>query len=83
MHKPKCVLFACETLLRWLVMRNMPPETIDCLLINMTTSLLKKNTSIANLWEIDILGIKDPFKTKYKEELETMALEYFRKPIFN
>ncbi|GFY54490.1 pro-Pol polyprotein [Trichonephila inaurata madagascariensis] len=46
-----------------------------------TSLLIKKNSSIADLWEMEILGIMDPAETKSKEEMKKNAEEHFMKTL--
>ncbi|GFY26470.1 hypothetical protein TNCV_2878021 [Trichonephila clavipes] len=47
----------------------------------LVTSLLLKNSSVADLWERETLGIMDPVETKSKEEMEKNAVEHFMKTV--
>ncbi|GFW53297.1 integrase catalytic domain-containing protein [Trichonephila clavipes] len=48
---------------------------------NLVTSLLIKNSSIADLCKMDILGIMDAVETKSKEEIEKNAVDHFMKTV--
>ncbi|GFS81484.1 transposon Tf2-6 polyprotein [Trichonephila clavipes] len=49
--------------------------------VHLVTSLLIKNSSIADLWKMEILEIMDPVETKSKEEMEKNAVEPFMKTV--
>ncbi|GFY49645.1 DUF5641 domain-containing protein [Trichonephila inaurata madagascariensis] len=48
---------------------------------HLVTSLLIKNSSVADLWKMETLGIMDLVETKSKEEMEKNAVEHFMKPV--
>ncbi|GFU94161.1 integrase catalytic domain-containing protein [Trichonephila clavipes] len=47
----------------------------------LVTSLLLKNSSVADLWKMETQGIMDPVETKSKEEMEKNAVEHFMKTV--
>ncbi|XP_035217893.1 uncharacterized protein LOC118191201 [Stegodyphus dumicola] len=52
----KSNLIACETYLGWVIMGNMSEERFDETSSHLVTSLLIKNSSVADLWKLDIIG---------------------------
>ncbi|XP_035221959.1 uncharacterized protein LOC118194854 [Stegodyphus dumicola] len=48
---------------------------------NLITSLLIKNASIADLWNLDNLGIKDPVEIKSKEETHQLVMQQFQRTV--
>lgn len=75
-----CGLVAVETLLGWTLMGKIPSNHDS----NKTTcaiSLFVKNASITDLWELEALGITDPYEKKSKEELALATKEHFLKNV--
>ncbi|XP_042895625.1 uncharacterized protein [Parasteatoda tepidariorum] len=60
-------------------MGKVPGERFDHTSTNLITSLFVTNASIANLWKMDILGIKDPIESKSRKEMEAAAVDYLAK----
>ncbi|GFV11468.1 hypothetical protein TNCV_1695921 [Trichonephila clavipes] len=48
-------------------------NSIDALV----TSLLVHNQEIRNLWELEAIGIKDPFEWKSRDEIEKVVKDHF------
>ncbi|GFU93829.1 transposon Tf2-6 polyprotein [Trichonephila clavipes] len=76
----ECGLVTYETKLGWLIMGKVPGLKQDTS-ADLVTSLLLKNSSVADLWKMETLGIMDPVETKSKEEMEKNAVEHFMKTI--
>ncbi|GBM32585.1 hypothetical protein AVEN_195547-1 [Araneus ventricosus] len=45
------------------------------------TSLLVKEAEIADLWRLDVLGIKDPMEKKSKQEIDLKTKEHFKETV--
>ncbi|GFY57464.1 uncharacterized protein LOC103521977 [Trichonephila inaurata madagascariensis] len=71
----ECGLVAYETKLGWLIMGKVPGLKQEDTSAHLVTSLLIKNSSVADLWKMLTLGIMDPVETKSKEEMEKNAVE--------
>lgn len=67
-HVLSCGLVAVETFLGWTLMGKIPlskPRSTTMVDI----ALFSKDASLPQLWELDILGIKDPVEKKSQEDL--------------
>ncbi|KAH1021907.1 hypothetical protein HUJ04_011391 [Dendroctonus ponderosae] len=79
-HILQCGLVAVESMLGWTLMGKIPLENPQRL--SMTSiSLLTNHVSIANLWELDVLGIKDPAEKRTWEETAIAAKELFPRTV--
>lgn len=73
-----CGLVALETRLGWTVMGKVYNAVVDRSSSMMVTSLLcNKDMQLRQLWELDVLGIRDPVEKKSKEQLAVAAKEFF------
>lgn len=81
MQKLNSGLIAMKTKLGWLIMGKVPGEDNEGLSTLTITSLFSQTATIANLWELDVLGIRDPVEQKSREELENAALDHFEKTV--
>ncbi|GBN50017.1 hypothetical protein AVEN_95574-1 [Araneus ventricosus] len=64
-------LIAVETLLGWTLMGKVPEVNTERVNLAMTvTSLFAKEAEIADLWRLDVLGIKDPMEKKSKQDID-------------
>lgn len=81
LEKLDCGLVAIETRLGWMIMGKVS-DRVNCELANLTiTSLFCQTSKISNLWELDILGIRDPVEKKSREEQEFAALHHFKNTV--
>ncbi|GBL72837.1 hypothetical protein AVEN_39305-1 [Araneus ventricosus] len=72
-------LVAVETHLGWTLMGNVPQVSTERVNLAMTvTSLFVKEAEIADLWRLDVLGIKDPMEKKSKQERDLKTKEHFK-----
>ncbi|XP_067121310.1 uncharacterized protein [Centruroides vittatus] len=76
----KSGLTAIETKLGWTILgrtkeHSEPTENL------IVTSMLIGDLRIPDLWELDILGIKDPAEKQSKKELEQASIEHFEKTL--
>ena len=80
-HVLKCGLVAIETYLGWTVMGSALDieERTDARVV--ATTLFVNTHKVADLWSLDVLGIKDPIETKTKEEYEKEICENFLKSV--
>ncbi|GBO35440.1 hypothetical protein AVEN_98825-1, partial [Araneus ventricosus] len=78
-------LVAVETHLGWTLMGKVPQVSTERVNLAMTvTSLFVKEAEIADLWRLDVLGIKDPMEKKSKQERDLKTKEHFKETvIFN
>ncbi|KAJ8918512.1 hypothetical protein NQ315_015217 [Exocentrus adspersus] len=74
-HVLSCGLLAVETKLDWTIMgkADLRGGTVA---MN-TISLLVNDTSIARLWELEVLGIAEPAAKQSREEMEAAAKQLF------
>ncbi|XP_072403151.1 uncharacterized protein [Diabrotica undecimpunctata] len=79
-HILNCNLVAIETLLGWTLMEKIPVETHSNLSM-ISLSLFVNNAPIANLWELDVLGINDPMERKTRDETALAAKKLFLETI--
>ncbi|ENN78854.1 hypothetical protein YQE_04685, partial [Dendroctonus ponderosae] len=79
-HILQCGLVAVESLLGW--MGKIPLENPQRRSMTFI-SLFTNHVSIANLWELDVLGIKDPAEKRTREETAIAAKELFLGTIKN
>lgn len=78
----KCGLVAVETFLGWTLMGRVPQANQSfCNLAITTTNLLVKNAAITDLWELESLGITDPYEKKSRQEKELEAKNMFLETI--
>ncbi|GBO14256.1 hypothetical protein AVEN_177158-1 [Araneus ventricosus] len=78
-------LVAVETHLGWTLMGKVPQVSTERVNLAMTvTSLFVNEAEIADLWRLDVLGIKDPMEKKSKQERDLKTKEHFKETmIFN
>ncbi|GBN23713.1 hypothetical protein AVEN_215678-1 [Araneus ventricosus] len=78
-------LVAVETHLGWTLMGKVPQVSTERVNLAMTvTSLFVKEAEIADLWRLDVLGIKEPMEKKSKQERDLKTKESFKETvIFN
>ncbi|GBO14560.1 hypothetical protein AVEN_211491-1 [Araneus ventricosus] len=73
-------LIAVETLLGWTLMEKVPEVNTERVNLAMTvTSLFAKEAEIADLWRLDVLGIKDPMEKKSKQDIDLKTKEHLKK----
>ncbi|GIY64948.1 uncharacterized protein CDAR_119701 [Caerostris darwini] len=74
-------LVAIETYLGWTLFSKVPQEENDSSSAMVVTSLFVKEANISDLWELDLIGIKDPIEKSSKEEQKHSVRENFLKPL--
>ncbi|XP_023237874.1 uncharacterized protein LOC111636777 [Centruroides sculpturatus] len=76
----KLGLTAIETKLGWTILGHAKEHSVltEDLIV---TSMLIGDLRIPDLWELDILGIKDPAEKQSKEELEQASIEHFERTL--
>lgn len=79
-HVLQCGLVAMETLLGWTLMGKIPLKYSQSMSMT-SVSLLANHASIANLWELDVLGINDPAEKQTREEAAIAAKTLFLQTI--
>lgn len=80
-HLLDCGLVAVETLLGWTLMGKLQNEYWKDHLATSTINLYLNDQVIANLWELDILGITEPSRDKSRRELEISAEIFFNETV--
>ncbi|GBN40527.1 hypothetical protein AVEN_120918-1 [Araneus ventricosus] len=77
-------LVAVETHLGWTLMGKVPQVSTERVNLAMTvTSLFVKEAEIADLWRLDVLGIKDPMEKKSKQERDLKTKEHFKETVIS
>ncbi|GBL89481.1 hypothetical protein AVEN_87825-1 [Araneus ventricosus] len=75
-------LVAVETHLGWALMGKVPQVNTERVKLAMiVTSLFVNKTEIADLWRLDVLGIKDPIEKKSKQEINLKTKEHFKETL--
>ncbi|GBM83170.1 hypothetical protein AVEN_43667-1 [Araneus ventricosus] len=75
-------LVVVETHLGWTLMGKVPQVNTERVNLAMTvTSLFVKEAEIADLWRLDVLGIKDPMEKKSKQKIELKTKEHFKETV--
>ncbi|KAF2889737.1 hypothetical protein ILUMI_16436, partial [Ignelater luminosus] len=80
-HILKNGLVAVETTLGWTLIGQAPTSKPDTSTTMTVLSLFVKNASIANLWELDLLGIAEPTTKRSRQEMADAAKELFLQTI--
>ncbi|KAF2900797.1 hypothetical protein ILUMI_05397 [Ignelater luminosus] len=80
-HILKNGLVAVETTLGWTLMGQVPTSKPDTSTTMTVLSLFVKDASIANLWELDLLGIAEPTTKRSCQEMADVAKELFLQTI--
>ncbi|KAF2879705.1 hypothetical protein ILUMI_26468 [Ignelater luminosus] len=80
-HILKNELVAVETTLGWTLISQVPTSKPDTSTTMTVLSLFVKDASIANLWELDLLGIAEPTTKRSPQEMADAAKELFLQTI--
>lgn len=72
-----CGLVAMETQVGWTLMGKVPVSSPRSAVTMTTVNLLIKNASISDLWELEVIGIKNPTDRLSKEDMALAAKELF------
>ncbi|XP_024885287.1 uncharacterized protein LOC112463247 [Temnothorax curvispinosus] len=80
-HVLKNGLVAIETYLGWTVMGKVPEVETKENAAMTAISLFVNKDEIADIWSLDILGIRDPIKTKTRKERDVEMQEAFLKTV--
>ena len=67
---------AMETKLGWIIMGKSGPVVSRAAAMTVT-NMFVRDSSVTDLWNLDVLGIEDPVQVKSKEELELAVKEHF------
>ena len=76
-QKLNCGLFAIETRFGWTLMGKIPGTSSHSDVVMTTLNLFVKNASISELWDLDVIGIKEPSDKHSKDEMAIKAKEMF------
>lgn len=76
-----CGLVAVETYLGWTLLGKVPQQKDDSSSAVLVTSLFVKEANISDLWELDLIGIKDPVEKISREEQDHLIKEHFLKTV--
>jgi hypothetical protein len=76
-----CGLLAMETVLGWTLSGRVPKMASNFAMFNLFHSLLSLQSSVADLWSLELLGIKDPAQVKTVKEREEQTKEHFLKTV--
>lgn len=79
-HVLPCGLVAIETFLGWTLMGKIPQEESSARTMT-ALSLFVNDPSLANLWELETLGISDPSEQRTREESALAAKDFFLRTI--
>ncbi|XP_011858695.1 PREDICTED: uncharacterized protein LOC105556222 [Vollenhovia emeryi] len=72
----KCGLTAIETHLGWTLMGETPNASSERLAVQ-TTSMLQRETCISDLWNLDVIDIKDPVVEKARRDHDDQVRKWF------
>ncbi|XP_050517463.1 uncharacterized protein LOC126892072 [Diabrotica virgifera virgifera] len=75
-YQLQCGLVAVETLLGWTLMGKVPAVASNFSTSMMSIALFVDSSSVAKLWEIDIIGITDPVE-KLTREVAAKEAKFF------
>lgn len=70
-------LTAVETKLGWTLLGKVPSESVYSNSSMLVTSMMVRDFDLSDLWELDVIGIRDPVDTKTKAEREQQAKDHF------
>ncbi|UYV74931.1 hypothetical protein LAZ67_12001829 [Cordylochernes scorpioides] len=88
-NPPSCIKFnlylfasSCEeeTRFGWTLMGECQPGS-DVSLAHHVTTMTISDSSITNLWNLDVLGIMDPIEVKQRDQRDALARRHFLKPV--
>ncbi|XP_011883862.1 PREDICTED: uncharacterized protein LOC105571005, partial [Vollenhovia emeryi] len=74
-------LVAIETCLGWTVMGKVPESKTSESAATTAISLFINKVEIADMWSLDVLGIRDPIETKTQKEKDDEMQEAFLKTV--
>uniref|UniRef100_A0A6P7GM71 Uncharacterized protein LOC114344353 n=1 Tax=Diabrotica virgifera virgifera TaxID=50390 RepID=A0A6P7GM71_DIAVI len=77
----QCGLVAVETLLGWTLMGKVPAVASNFSTSMMSIALFVDSSSVAKLWELDIIGITDPVEKLTREVAAKEAKNFFYETI--
>lgn len=81
-HILSCGLVLVETRFGWTIMGKASNEIMSpkssCMIV---TSMLVNDNMVSDLWNLELLGIKDPIKEMTRAETEKAALNHFRSTV--
>ncbi|KAJ8940918.1 hypothetical protein NQ317_010177 [Molorchus minor] len=80
-HELSCGLVAMETRLGWTLMGKILSSQYEQKMSTSAISLFVHDSSISNLWELDVLGITEPTADKTRHELEAAAEQFFMETV--
>ncbi|UYV74823.1 hypothetical protein LAZ67_12001144 [Cordylochernes scorpioides] len=73
-------LTASETRFGWTLMGECQPGS-DVSLAHHVTTMTISESSITNLWNLDVLGIMDPIEVKQRDQIDALAHRHFLKTV--
>ena len=76
----KCGLTVVETYLGWTLMGEIPKEDGNGIAKH-ATSMFQKEADISDLWNLDLIGIKDPVAEMSEKDREKQIEENFRQTV--
>lgn len=76
--KLDCGLVATETILGWTVMGRVNPGNTNESNGALITSLFIQTENLPDLWELDVLGITDPYEKQSKKEMDQAIIQHFK-----
>lgn len=79
-HILPCGLVAIETFLGWTLMGKIPQEENSARTVTVL-SFFVHDSLLANLWELETLGISNPLEQKTRKESALAAKDYFLRTI--
>ncbi|XP_050500674.1 uncharacterized protein LOC126880664 [Diabrotica virgifera virgifera] len=80
-YQLQCGLVAVETLLGWTLMGKVPAVASNFSTSMMSIALFVDSSSVAKLWELDIIGITDPVEKLTREVAAKEAKNFFYETI--
>ncbi|XP_050518431.1 uncharacterized protein LOC126892774 [Diabrotica virgifera virgifera] len=80
-YQLQCGLVAVETLLGWTLMGKVPAVASNFSISMMSIALFVDSSSVAKLWELDIIGITDPVEKLTREVAAKEAKNFFYETI--
>lgn len=80
-HILRCGLVAVETLLGWTLSGRIPLDRATTSATLSVFSLLVKDSCIADLWKLDVLGITEPSEKRSRDELALAVKDIFEQTV--
>jgi len=74
-------LVAIETVFGWTLSGKVRDESVAMSVTSVSMHVQSEESSISDLWELELIGIKDPMEHKSKEEKDQETKEHFRETV--